>query len=33
MVHTGIVSVLEGAGFQVVGVVGDAEELLRLTES
>ena len=33
IVRAGIVSVLEGAGFQVVGVVGDAEELLRLTEA
>jgi DNA-binding NarL/FixJ family response regulator len=33
IVRAGIVSVLESAGFQVVGAVGDAEELLRLTET
>lgn len=33
IVRAGIVSVLEGAGFQVVGVVEDAEELVQLTEA
>jgi DNA-binding NarL/FixJ family response regulator len=31
IVRAGIVSVLEGAGFQIVGVVGDAKELVALT--
>ena len=32
IVRAGIVTVLESAGFEVVGVAGDAEELVRLTE-
>lgn len=33
IVRVGVISVLEGAGFDVVGVAGDAEELLQLTEA
>jgi DNA-binding NarL/FixJ family response regulator len=33
IMRAGIVSVLEGAGFEVVGVVGDAEGLVQLTEA
>jgi DNA-binding NarL/FixJ family response regulator len=33
IVRAGIVTVLESAGFEVVGVAGDAEELVQLTEA
>ncbi len=33
IVRVGVVNVLRGAGFDVVGVAGDAEELLQLTEA
>jgi DNA-binding NarL/FixJ family response regulator len=33
IVRVGVVNVLQGAGFDVVGVAGDADELLRLTEA
>lgn len=33
LVRAGVVHVLEGSGFDVVGVVGDADELLQVTEA
>ena len=33
LVHAGVVHVLEDSGFDIVGVVGDARELLRVTEA